>query len=66
MRWRSKVQHKLRLFGRRLPKSAAFRYEQGVWMRLRCLSNANTAEVETFAKATGQMDDFARRSYGDF
>jgi hypothetical protein len=26
---RINVQHKLRLFSRRLPKSAAFRYEQG-------------------------------------
>ena len=29
MRPRIKLQHKLRLFGRRLPKSTAFRYEQG-------------------------------------
>jgi hypothetical protein len=29
MRPRIKLQHKLRLFSRRLPKSTAFRYEQG-------------------------------------
>jgi hypothetical protein len=47
MRSRINMQNKLRLFSRRLPKSAAFQVR--AWVA-GCASDADTVEVETFAK----------------